>query len=378
MNHDVIVIGGGIVGTATAAHLAASGRSVLLLERSTIGAGASGRNSGVVQHPFDPVMVALYEETVALYRALASRADGAFGLAPTPAGMLMVSPDAEAARSLTIDVAAALPTLDATFLAPGEVSTLEPAVAPDIAGCRLEIAFPVEPLAATQAYAADARRAGATLREGVSARPIIQHGRVHGVETSGPDASSGVRIRADDVIVAAGPWSPAIVDPTGTWRPIRPLWGVVVDAGLAAPPGHAIEEIWTGVEPADTHAETAFSLVTAGGRSSVGSVFLADEPDPAVVAPAILDRARRFVPSIAQAMIGPTRACARPLSRDDRPLIGPVPGVDGLWIAAGHGPWGISTGPAAATLLVDLLDRRVAMAPAPLAPDRFGPIAGLG
>jgi D-amino-acid dehydrogenase len=70
--------------------------------------------------------------------------------------------------------------------------------------------------------------------------------------------------------------------------------------------------------------------------------------------------------------------CARPLSRDDRPLIGPVPGVDGLWIAAGHGPWGISTGPAAAPLLVDLLDARVAAPPAALAPDRFGPIAGLG
>jgi D-amino-acid dehydrogenase len=378
MRHDVIVIGGGIVGTATAAHLAASGRSVLLLERATIGAGASGRNSGVVQHPFDPVMIGLYAETVALYRSLSGRGDGSFVLPPTPAGMLMVTPDAEAARALTAEVAAALPALDATYLAPGAVSALEPAIAADIAGCRLGIGFPVEPMAATRAYADDARRAGATLREGIGAVPLVQHGRVHGVETTAGDGAPGVRIRADTVIVAAGPWSPALIDPGAVWRPIEPLWGVVVDATLADPPGHAIEEVWTGVEPSEEHAETAFSLVTAGGRSSVGSVFLADEPDPAVVAATILARATRFVPAIAGASIGATRVCARPRSRDDRPLIGPVAGVDGLWIAAGHGPWGISTGPAAATLLVDLLDGRLAAPPAALAPDRFGPIPATG
>ena len=65
---DVVVIGGGIIGTSAAAHLAGTGRRVVLVERSAIGAGASGRNSGVVQHPFDPVLVGLHLETVELYR----------------------------------------------------------------------------------------------------------------------------------------------------------------------------------------------------------------------------------------------------------------------------------------------------------------------
>ncbi len=82
---DVVVIGGGIVGVSCAAHLAASGRRVVLLERSEIAAGASGRNSGVVQHPFDPVLVDLHLETLALYRALAETGLAGFTL-PVAAG----------------------------------------------------------------------------------------------------------------------------------------------------------------------------------------------------------------------------------------------------------------------------------------------------
>jgi D-amino-acid dehydrogenase len=378
MHHDVIVIGGGIVGTATAAHVVATGRSTLLLERATVGAGASGRNSGVVQHPFDPVMVELYRETLGLYRGLIARTDGAFQLGERPAGMLMVSPDEALARSLTDGVAAAWPDVEPTYLGPGEVTALEPALAPDVAACRLEMAFPCEPMGATRAYALAAERLGASVREGVQARPIVRHGRVHGVETRGPDGAEGVRIAAETVIVAAGPWSPALVDPSGAWRPIRPLWGAVVDAELAEPPGHAIEEVWTGVHPADDHPDHAFSLVTAGGRSSIGSCFVADEPVPTAIAPLLLERARRFVPAIADARLGSTRVCARPLSLDERPLVGPVPGVEGLYIAAGHGPWGISTGPAAATLLTDLIEGRRPTPPAAHDPARFGPLPVLG
>jgi glycine oxidase len=59
-------------------------------------------------------------------------------------------------------------------------------------------------------------------------------------------------------------------------------------------------------------------------------------------------RGARYVPAIADAPTTGLRACARPLALDGRPLVGEVPGVARLYLAAGHGPWGISTGPASA------------------------------
>jgi glycine/D-amino acid oxidase-like deaminating enzyme len=78
------------------------------------------------------------------------------------------------------------------------------------------------------------------------------------------------------------------------------------------------------------------------------------------------------VPAVSQASRGAVRVCARPASLDGRPLIGQVPGIDGLWIAAGHGPWGISTGPASGRLIADLVAGRWAAPPAALDPARFG------
>ena len=115
-----------------------------------------------------------------------------------------------------------------------------------------------------------------------------------------------------------------------------------------------------------------FSLVTAAGVSSLGSTFLEDEPDPLALLPALVERGARFVPAIARAAAGTHRLCARPQSRDGRPLVGAIPGIDGLWIAAGHGPWGISTGPASGRLIADLVCAREMIPPAALDPGRFG------
>jgi len=120
---------------------------------------------------------------------------------------------------------------------------------------------------------------------------------------------------------------------------------------LAVPPVHVLEEI--GIDSQDVRAGGLFSLVSVGQSSSVGSTFLDAQPDPVAIAPGIMDRGRAFVRELSRAEILSVRACARPVTLDGWPVIGSVAGIDGLFVCAGHGPWGISTGPASARLIAD-------------------------
>jgi glycine/D-amino acid oxidase-like deaminating enzyme len=377
--NDVVIVGGGIIGTAAAAFLAAAGAGVTLIEGEGLASGASGANSGVVQHPFDPVLAALYRETLALYRDL-STADLGFGLPPDPAGMLYVSADETAVRQMDRTIADAFPELERSVIGGVDLERLEPAVGRDLWACRVGIGFPVHPGASTYAYATLAEQRGARVRQGRAATLDVVGDEVVGVVVDGR------RVSSDAVLVAAGPWSSALVDPTGRWVPIRRRWGVVVETELANGPSHVLEDagIAASIGAEDEVATSAvsrgdhdtddvdFSLVPLPGIASVGSTFLPEKPDPAAWVEPILRRAATFVPAVADAPIRGTRSCARPQSADGRPLIGAVPGRRRLFICAGHGPWGISTGPASARLVVDLMLGREPDVPAALDAIRFG------
>ena len=85
-------------------------------------------------------------------------------------------------------------------------------------------------------------------------------------------------------------------------------------------------------------------------------------PDEAATAALLVERAARFVPAVASASVVATRTCGRPVTADALPLLGPVPGVGGLFVAAGHGPYGISLGPASGRIAADAV---LGLAPVP-------------
>jgi glycine/D-amino acid oxidase-like deaminating enzyme len=343
---DVAIVGGGIMGCAAAAFLAEAGLSVALFERDELAGAASGRNSGSIQHPFDPVLAPLYLESLRHYAELEG-----FDLPGTPAGVLMLATEPSALEDPAAEIAREQPELRPTRLDPGGVRRLEPALGRELWGCRLETGYPVRPAAATLAFAERARRAGAALHERREARPWHGSGVLRGVLAGGEPRAAGA------VLVCAGPWTPQVLGSTLSPRAIVPIWGVVVDVSMDDPPRHVVEQL--GVEEVVGGSQAGvpgslFSLVAADGRVSVGSTFLADQPDPIAWIPGICRRAERFVPALAGARVNGARACARPVSLDGLPLVGEV-GAEGLWVAAGHGPWGISRGPATARLAVDAL-----------------------
>lgn len=340
--------------------MADRGARVILVEGRAIGAGASGRNLGAIQHPFDPVLATLYVESLARYRALADGpCAGAFALGQRPAGLLQVNRDPDAARRQARRMADAFPELAPAFCDPAEVAEMEPALVDGLAAVLLATGYPVPPAAATEAWADLAAERGTRFLVGAAAGLDVVDGRAVGVRLE-----DGASVAAGAVLIAAGPWTPRLVDPSGAWRPIVPTWGVTVQLELAGPPPtHVIEEDEgdainrpaaateraAGSEASDP--PSLFSLSSAAGITTLGSTFLPAEPDEASVAEFLIRRAVAYMPSIADARIVGRRTCARPQSVDGRPFIGAVGGFpDGLYVCAGHGPWGISTGPASAAI----------------------------
>ena len=333
----VAVIGAGIVGCSAAAFLAEAGADTIVYERDRIAAGASGRNQGVLQHPMDDVLAPLYAESLRLHAETAPH----LGLDRPPDGLLFVSHEPEAPAAVAAALARRFPELEPLLLE--DASEVEPALAPGVAACRLETGHQVPPHAATQAWAERARAADARFELGRAVTPR--------------------ELDADAVLVAAGPWSPV---------PVRPVWGVTVQVRLARPPVHALEEAEIeGIATLAGDLPSAFSAVTADGVTTVGSTFQAEEPDHVRVAPELLEQATAFLPGIATASLVGSRACARPVTADGRPLVGPIPNEHGVFVATGNGPWGLTCGPATARIAVDAILQGTPV-PAPLAAARLG------
>ena len=368
---DVAVIGGGIIGCSAAAILAERGANVTLYEATAVGAGASGRNLGAIQHPFDPVLAPLYHASLEAYADLAGRDDG-FAMPARPAGVLMINRDPDASRRQVERLTAAVPDLAVDFVSEEEVAAAEPSLGPGFAACRLDTGYPIPPASAAAALARLAAARGAQVRIGTAVEPWVEDGVTRGVTLA-----EGSREPAGTVLIAAGPWSPPLVDATGGWEPIKRTWGVTVQLDLGeAAPHHVIEEdevdavnrplvaaarTAEGEPEADPH--TLFTVAAAAGISTLGSTFLPNEPDGPRIARLLIERGTAYLPAIADAPVREVRVCARPQSADSRPFIGPVKGVEGLFVCAGHGPWGISTGPASAALVVEAMFNGAAVQP---------------
>ena len=358
-NADVAIVGGGIIGCALAAFLAEDGARVRLYEREEIAAGASGRNSGLLQHPMDEALTDIFAASEALYAELGH----GFELPPEVVGVLVVGEDAAALEPIRAEIAGHFPELAAEALdAPHE---LEPALAEDLAAFRLDTGRPVPPAAATRAFAARAREAGAEIREGVAATPVVEGGRAVGVRTpQGRGARRRGRRRRRPVERRAR-------------RPHRRLAAgrAVVGRQRRAPPQPPAAPLDRGDrhrEPEDLGRRRRPAVQHRHPRRRL-------RPRLDVPARAAGPRRARARPARARHALHPPAGrhprrlgprLRAPASPDGRPLLGPL-ATQGLFLATGHGPWGVSLGPGSARLVADAVLGKPAEIPPELAATRF-------
>jgi len=355
---DVVVIGGGIMGLHVAWRLAAAraGR-VVLLEKRRFGAGESGKSGAILrQHYSHATLIRMARASLSAYRELHERTRGGIGF-QSP-GMAFVGGPAERAgleknvalqRSLGVDVA----LLDAAALRQFEPRAT---FADGEAGCfEREAAF-VVPGLALQAAAAQARAAGAELREGVAVAAIERDSQRR---ATGVRLADGSRLASRAVVVCGGPWSRALLMAAGV---DLPLAAVRPEQAFFIPPAaHGPDRcIWADLVN-DVYWKSEATSFTRVGRLAYDGDRPVADPDryDEGVDGAFLDDSRdrlaRRDASYRDAVCWGGVAALYTVTPDAQALIGQVPGCDGLWIASGFSGHGFKLGPSVGDALVALL-----------------------
>jgi sarcosine oxidase subunit beta len=365
---DVVVIGGGVVGAACAYELARRGATVVLVERDELAAGASGRNQGWFVLSDDPPLRPMSAGSLEMYREVIDGSDVPVRFDREPVGHLMVATTTagtEALRSRVADRQAA--GTHAERLDDAALREVEPALASDLAEAwLLDQGRRIDPGALTVALALAAGAKGADVRTHSTVRDVVEKGsRVTGLVTD-----DGI-VHADAVVLAAGPWSSPLARKRGIELPVTGARGWIVE--VDGTPGllrHLIEEEEADSSERET-APTAAELGEGAPREPGVSALLHQAYDDAIVcgashhlalraeaedadAPArIARRAARVVPALAALTVRGIRWGIRPMSPDDRPLVGWL--HEGLLAATGHGPEGVLLAGGTAQLVASML-----------------------
>lgn len=343
---DVVIIGGGIVGCATAFRLACNGTRVVLLEKDAIAQEASGRNRGNIRlqlrHRLE-LPIAL--EAVELWE----RADEELGL-PTEyrnVGNLLVTYHDDIAAQFPAEVERHVRLgLDAHLVRGNALRALVPDISPEIvAGFLTTRDGHVNPQKATWAFASAARRAGVDIRLGVRAMAIaVEGGRVRGVETD-----RGV-VSAPVVLNACGVRTPELLAPLGLHIPITPAkHQILVTTRMPLVTRPYLRCAGPRVSFGQTQDGTL--LLGMGPAQSVGF----DTTISRTHLSNIMRETIRLVPTLSAARVVRAWAGWFEMTPDDLPIIGPLPGIDGLYVCAGFSGHGFALGPAIGRLVAALI-----------------------
>ena len=352
-SYDVVVIGGGVIGLASAWRIQQRGLRVAVVDPAPARAAshaAAGMLAPVTEVRYgEEPLLALGLESLRRYPAFVEELESASGhaIGLRTDGTLLVATDAgdRAMLAELHDFQNAL-GLDATMLTSREARTLEPGVSPEIR-CGL--------LAASD-HSINNRRLNGALLAVLGSAVVVE--RVVAVDVvdgavRGLRLGNGASLATPQVVVAAGPWSSTIDGvPDAIRPPVRPVKGEILrlrTRGDVELPTRSLRGFVNGHE--------IYLVPRSDGELVVGATVDDQGFDTTVRAGAVrelLRDARAIYPSIDELELVESLAALRPGSPDNRPMIGPTD-IDGLIMATGHFRNGVLLAPVTADLVADVV-----------------------
>ena len=371
---DVAVIGAGVVGCSVAYYLAKMGVSVHLYEREAIGSGASAHATGslsLLGAEFSPgpsfqLALAGYREFPSLVPELEESTGMDLLYQRRPSLRLALDEEEEAfIKSLMPwqQEHVAMKWIDGD-----EVQRIEPRLTKQVRGAAYEEeSAQLDSYRLNLALAQAAEKKGAQLRIREVKSLTVQRstGQKPGQPPGGNSRVTGLitndgEISCNTVVMAAGVWSAGFGDQLGFPVPVRPLKGERLLLRYAGAPlpvlisspkrGHMISRL-----------DGLLSVGSTGGRdydqqeSHLGTEY--DRQPTTAARMELLSRAVDVLPGLADAELVQQLAGSRPLSPDGKPIIGPVPGWEGIYLATGHTTKGIHLGPITGRIIADYVTR---------------------
>ncbi len=356
---EVIVVGAGVVGCSLAFHLARAGARVTVFDKEReVCAGMSARSGALLRmhYTFAPEAELAWKSLryFAHWEEMVGRDAERRGCGFVKTGFTIVvgPPNAEKLRANVAMLRAV--GVDTSVVEPAELRRLEPAINVDdvaLAAYEPQSGY-ADPVAATRSMAEAAARHGATFKLGVSIGSIDAAGaRVRGVVDA-----AGTRHEADAVCVVAGPWTDRLLKPLGAPIGIRADRAQIAFFKRPATLKHGgcIDTISGSYFRPHGDAETLIGL---------GDVKAEYEPDPdsfredndADFVTEVAERLAHRLPAMAGAGYSRGHAGIYDISPDSRAVIGPMPEVGGLYVAAGFSGTGFKTAPAVGAAMAELI-----------------------
>lgn len=369
---EVVVVGGGVMGTSVAFHLAEAGvDGVLLLERGLLGSGSTTKAAGGVRAQFsDELNIALGARGLEAFERFGDRPGGEIDLQQVGYLFCLTDPADvaayEAAVALQNDLGVA-----SRMLTPAEAGALAPIVRTDdlLAAAFHHRDGTCSPDGVVQGYAAGARRHGAEVRTGVTVTAVeADAGGVRAVVT---DAG---RVETGSVVCVAGAWSPALAATAGVDLPVTPLRRQIV---VTEPLDPAPAERVPLTTPMTIDATSTFYFHREGPGLLMGMSWPGEpsgfhlEPDDGWL-PDLAAAVSRRAPGLAEVGIAHRWAGLYEVTPDHNALLGEAPDRPGFFYATGFSGHGFLQGPAVGEVLRDLwLGREPLIDVSPLSADRF-------